>query len=183
MSQTVVNDEPGQAYEGKLHIESGSHSVSRLASELLYFGKAMSLVGTGEVEVGGASGGPQAVQLPAAAADITTLLEGVAVADPSLERLSLAGVPAPYGAYPDENAVRVLRRGLIWVVIPAALTDITVGVYIRWQIPGGTAPTDSLGSFEIATTANNQIVAAGMAWRGGALVGSTNFGLLEVNLP
>jgi hypothetical protein len=180
MAQTAVNDEPTQAYEGKLYDRAG-RSISRLASELIYFGKAVSLLAVTDLAVGGASEG-QSVKLPAAAADITSdLLEGVAVADPSLERLSVAGVPANYGAYTDESAVRVLRNGRIWVVTTAEIIDVTVGVYVRWQVPGGTPPTESLGSFAGAASANHALVPTTRAkWRGAATIGGVFFGLLEL---
>lgn len=182
MAQTVVNDEPSQAYEGKLYDRAG-RSESRLASELLYFGKAVSLLAVTDLEVGGAGEG-QSVKAPAAAADVTGLFEGVAVADPSIERLDDAtGQPANYGAYPDESTVRVLRKGRVWVVTKTLIADITVGVYVRFQNAGGTPPVDQLGSFEAVAGADVQVIAAGAKWRGATTIGGAFFGLLELNLP
>ena len=179
MSQTVVNDEPAEVYEGKV-LYSGQYPttiVSRFASELIYFGKGVSLLTDAELTVG-----DQSVKLPALADDVTALFEGVAIADPSIERLSLAGVPAPYGGYPDEAMVSVMRKGLIWVVVEAAITDIKQAVYLRWD-NAGTAPADALGSFETASDANNQVVPSSVAqWRGATAVGAIDFGLLELNL-
>ena len=183
MSQTVVNDEPDQTYEGKLY-DRAWRSESRLARELIYFGKAVSLLAVTDLAVGG-DGDGQSVKLPAAATDITGLLEGVAVADPSMERLDDAtGQPANYGAYPDESTVRVLRRGRIWVVTKTLIADITVGVYVRFQNAGGVPPIDSLGSFEAVAGADVQVIAAGAKWRGARTDNAGRFlGLLELNLP
>jgi hypothetical protein len=179
MSQTVVNDEPGEAYEGKVQYggQLPTTIISRLGSELIYFGKGVSLLSDADLTVG-----DQSVKLPALADDVTALFEGVAIADPSQPRMSLAGVPAPYGAYPDEAAVSVMRKGLIWVVVDVAIADIKQPVYLRWD-NAGTAPADALGSFETATDANNQVVPAAVAqWRGAVAVGGIDFGLLELNL-
>jgi hypothetical protein len=178
MSQTTVANEPVQAYEGKVH-DRPERVVSLLASELTYFGKAVSYLGTGELAVGGA--GPQSCQLPAAAVDITgPLFAGVAIADPSLE--AIAG--ADYGAYADESMVSVLRRGRIWVVVSTAITDITVGVYARFQNAGGSPPVDSLGSFDSAAGVDvDEIPTASAKWVGAASIGGVDYGLLDLNLP
>ena len=182
MAQIAVNDEPDQAYEGKLYDRAG-RSETRLASELIYFGKAVSLLAVTDLEVGGASEG-QSVKRPASAADITGLFEGVAVADTSLERLDDAtGQPANYGAYVDESAVRVLRQGRVWVVTKTLIADITVGVYVRFQNAGPTPPVDQLGSFEAVAGVDVQVIAAGAKWRGATTIGGVFHGLLELNLP
>lgn len=183
MSQTAVNDEPVQAYEGKEHVSGQfpSTKISRLASELIYFGKAVSRQAVGDVTVG-----DQQCKLPAAAADITAkgAFLGVAVADPSLPRLTLNDLPAPYGAYVNEGSVQVLKKGQIWVVTTALITDLSNGVYVRFQNPGGTAPTESLGSFADANSADHDLVPDdGAQWKGAVAIGGVNFGLLELNLP
>jgi len=183
--QTVVTNEPDQAYEGKAQF-GGQYPTTRdsyLASELIYFGKAVSLLSETELEVGGATGGPQSVKLPAAAADVTDLLLGVAVADPSVERIVNNGIPAAFGAFNAETSLSVLRKGAVWVVVATALSAFSDGVYVLFQNPGGTPPTDSLGSFDTVAGADVQVVAAGMAWKGSATVGGVDFGLLEINLP
>ena len=184
MAQTALKSEPDQAYEGKVQ-DRADRVESRLASELIYFGKAVSLLAVTDLAVGGAAGGPQSVKLPAAAADITGLFEGVAIADPSIERLDDAtGQPAPYGAYPDEASVSVLRRGRVWVVTKTLIADITVGVYVRFQKAGGSPPVDQLGSFEAVAGADVQVIAAGAKWRGATTDSAGAFlGLLELNLP
>ena len=187
MSQTAVDDEPVQAYEGKVQV-GGSYPTtykSFLADGLIYFGKAVALLSATELEVGGASGGPQAVKLTAAATDITTsLFQGVAPADPSVERTRTAGVDDPFGAYIDETSVQVLRKGLVWVVVDTAIASINDGVFVLFQNPGGTPPTQSLGSFDSVTSADNEeITSNNVAWAGSASIGGIDFGLLELNLP
>ena len=185
--QTVVDDEPVQAYEGKVQ-HGGQYPTtfkSFLADGLIYFGKAVSLIGTGELAVGGASGGPQAVKLPAAATDVTTsLFQGVAPADPSIQRTRTTGVDDPFGAYIDETSVQVLRKGLVWVVVTTAIADITIGVFVQRANAGGSPPALQLGSFDTVTTADNtEITSNNVSWAGAAVIGSQNFGLLELNLP
>lgn len=187
MSQTVVDDEPVQAYEGKVQVGGQYPTTNRsfIASELIYFGKAVSLLSGTELAVGGASGGPQQIQLPSVATDITTtLFQGVAAADPSVELTRTTGTDDPFGAYVATSTVRTLKKGLVWVVIGTALSDITDGVFVRFQNPGGTAPTEQLGSFDSVTSADHaEIVAGNVSWAGAATIGSVEFGLLELNLP
>ncbi len=187
MSQASVSDEPVQTYEGKVDV-SGQYPtnyISRIASESIYFGKAVSPVGTDELEVGGASGGPQEVKMPSSAALIALITQGggVAIADPSKERLKNNGVYVDYGVYLHEDSVTVMRKGRIWVVVEAELTDLSSGVYIRFQNAGATPPAASLGSFTPTNTADHSEAPAGFAWLGAATIGSVNFGLLELNLP
>jgi hypothetical protein len=188
MSQTAVNAEPGQAYEGKVHV-SGSFPtsfVSRIANELIYFGKLVVPLTTGELAVGGAAGGPQSVKLPTTAADVLLAKQGggIAIADPSIERLSVNGVAAAYGAYPAEDALSVMRKGQIWVVVETALLDLSLPVFVRVATPGGTPPAASLGSFSpVDTGADFEPAPEGLAWLGAAAVGAVNFALLSVNLP
>jgi expansin (peptidoglycan-binding protein) len=180
MAQTSVADEPVQTYEGKVENSVGLPTtiVSGIASELIYFGKFVVAADPTDVAYGGA--GQQEVALPGSAAEITglTAIAGVAIADVSRE--AIAG--AAYGGYTHESSVGILRKGRIWVVVSTAITDLTDGVYVRWQVPG-TPPVDSLGSFDSAAGANVQEVTAGMSWAGAVTIGSTDYGLLDVNLP
>ncbi len=187
MSQTVVDDEPVQAYEGKAQ-HGGQYPttfVSYIASELIYFGKAVSLLSTAELAIGGADGGPQSIKLPAATTDVSTnLFQGVAKADPSVQRTRTAGVDDDFGAFIAETTVPVMKKGRIWVVVTTAITSINDGVFVQFQVPGGSPPALQLGSFDSATTANNEeITSNNVSWAAATTIGSQNFGLLELNLP
>jgi len=103
----------------------------------------------------------------------------VAIADPSMPSNPTVD---NFGSFPDESSVPVMRQGRIWVVVATAITDITVGVYVLFQNPGGSPPVDTLGSFDSVAGADVQITTDGV-WRGAATVGAVNFGLLELNLP
>ncbi len=184
--QTSVNDEPDQTYEGKVQVggQYPTTYVSRIADELIYFGKAVSLLSATELEVGGAAGGPQAVKLPTSVTDVTELFQGVAPADPSVQRTRTAGVDDDFGAYIAQSSVQVLRKGLVWVVVDTALASIADGVYVRYASPGGTPPTDSLGSFDTVSIATeNEELTNGVSWAGSASINGVNFALLELNLP
>ena len=182
MSQTAVNDEPAQAYEGKVDVSGQypSTRVSRSADGLVYFGKYVVPLSDTELTVGA-----QSVKLPTTAAEVLLAANGggIAVADPSMERLMLNDVPAPYGAYPDESMVQVLRKGRIWVVMEVAITALSNGIFVRVATPGGSPPAASLGSFTITNTANHEPVPDGFKWLASASIGGVDYGLLSVNLP
>ena len=189
MSQATVNNEPGQAYAGKVHTASPQGgTISLLATETIYFGK-LAIVADADLAVGGADGGPQTCALPASAADVLRALQrgGVAQADVTRERLRnplTLGIAnsAPFGAYSDEEAVTVMRRGSIWVQTEVAITALTNGVFVR-VANVGTIPIASLGSFTPVNTADHEPAPEGMAWAGSATVDGLLFGLLSVNLP
>lgn len=189
MSQVTVNDEPGQAYAGKVHSATPQGGVvSLLASELIFFGKLV-FVAAADVAVGGAAGGPQTCALPTSAGEalLAKFAGGVSIADPSQERLRNPLTPdiansAPFGAYPDESAVGVMRRGRLWVQTEVAVADISLGVFAR-VANAGVNPIASLGSFTPVNTADHEPVPEGLAWAGAATVDGLFFGLLNVNLP
>ncbi len=190
MSQSVVNDEPGQTYAGKVHSggQLPSSIASYLASGLVYFGKLVSVADV-DLAVGGASGGPQECALPASAADVLRAAQagGIAIADPSVERMRDPLTPniansAPFGAFGDESSVPVMRMGKIWVQTEVALTALTNGVFVR-TANVGTIPAASLGSFTPVNTADHEPAPEGMAWAGSATVDGLFYGLLSVNLP
>jgi hypothetical protein len=190
MSQVTVNDEPGQAYAGKVHSggQLPSSIASYVASELIYFGKLV-IVADADLAVGGAAGGPQTCALPASAADVLRAAQagGIAIADPSVERMRDPATPniansAPYGAFGDEASVPVMRMGKIWVQTETAITALSNGVFIRVSTPG-IIPIASLGSFGIVDDADTEPAPAGMAWAGSATVDGIFLGLLSVNLP
>lgn len=181
MSQATVNDEPGQAYAGKVHLSGQfpSSALSRLASELIYFGKLVSPLSTGDLTVG-----DQSVKLPTSAADILLAAQGggISQADPSVERTKTAGVLDNFGAFLDESSLPVMRKGQIWVEVEAEVTDLSAGVFVRFQ-NAGTIPEAALGSLTPTNTADHEPAPEGMVWVGAVTVGSQNFGLLSVNLP
>lgn len=180
--QTSVTQGPVQAYEGKVQTPNlyPNTAISRIASELIYFGKAVvPLTLTSDLVVGS-----QQAKLPTLAAEVPVLL-GIAQADITVERLrdpaSLAD-DAPFGGFVATDSFNIMRQGQIWVVVGTAFNDFSDGVFVRWQVPGGTAPTESLGSFDTVTSANHAEVTAGLSWAGGHTQGGVNFALLNVNL-
>jgi hypothetical protein len=190
MSQTVVNDEPGQAYAGKVHSggQLPSSIASYLANGIVYFGKLVTVADT-DLEVGGALGGPQQCALPASAADVLRIAQagGIAIADPSVERLRDPLTPniansAPFGAFGDESSVPTMRMGKIWVQTEVAITALTNGIFVR-VANAGTIPIASLGSFTPVNTADHEPAPEGLAWAGSATVDGIFLGLLSVNLP
>jgi hypothetical protein len=135
MAQTTVTNEPLRAFEGKLQ-DRAERSVSGIASELIYFGKALSRLpasGVGDI--------PPKVNLY----NLGEVFEGVAVADMSVQRLAdpTTGAlnQAPYGAYLADTGVQVLRKGRIWVVSADAIDNLTKSVFVRSALATGTAAT------------------------------------------
>ncbi len=176
-------------YEGK--VQSGPNTtqiISRLASALIYFGKLVCPLGTNDLAVGGAGEG-QSCKLPASAADALLAAQGggIAIADPSIERLRESGGganSAPYGAYPDEDSVSIMRKGQIWVVVETALLDLSLPVFVRVATPGGTPPAASLGSFSpVDTGADFEPAPDGLVWIGSGADAGIEYALLDVNLP
>ena len=171
MAQTTVPNYPNRAYGGMVHVggQYPSTIISRVVDETngIPFGFGVALSGTGELTVGS-----QQVKLPDAATDITTaaLFQGVAIADPSLEEVNGAGL------YSDEDPVSVMKEGLIWVEVQAAITDISVSVYCGIATAAGGA-----GSFNGATGTGYSVV-PNAKWRGYYTDGTSHFGLLELSL-
>lgn len=185
MSQIAVDDEPVQAYEGKVHVggQFPTTNISRVANELIFFGKYVVPLSTGELTVG-----DQSVQLPVSAADILLAQQGggIAIADISVERTRLTGGAAnsaPFGAYIAETMLPVMRKGQIWVVVETELLDLSLGVFVRFQNAGGSPPAASLGSFTPVNTADHEPAAEGLAWLAAVTIGAVDFALLSVNLP
>ena len=174
MSQIAVDNEPGQAYEGKVHLPS-PNIASYIASELIPFGK---LVFTAATDL---TVGQQECSLPTSAAEIllTTQVGGIAIADPSVELAQ----GDTFSSYAHEDMVPVLRKGQIWVVTAAAVTDLSAGVFVQFQNAGGSPPALSLGSLTPTDTADTEPAPEGFVWVGATTIGGVNFGLLSVNLP
>lgn len=192
MSQTTVNDEPVQAYEGKVQYggQLPTSIISKLASELIYFGKLVTPYDNAELAVGGAAGGPQRVKAPTSAAEVTRVLKGggVAIADPSVERMRNPAAPgdpnsAPFGAFAAEAMLPVMRKGLLWVVVETELTNLDSDVYVRYQNAGGSPPAAQLGSFTQGAAGDFAVAPDGFAWQGAASIGAIHLALLSVNLP
>jgi hypothetical protein len=191
--QEIVNDEPVQAYEGKVQdsVSFPTSIISKLASELIYFGKLVTPYDDAELAVGGASGGPQRVKAPTSAAEITRCLKGggIAIADPSVERMRNPAAPgtpnsAPFGAFASGDMLPVMRKGRIWVVVETELTDLDSDVYVRFQNPGGSPPAAQLGSFTQSAGADFDLAPSGaFAFQGAATIGGVHFALMAVNLP
>lgn len=132
--QTVVNDEPVLAYEGMLfdrpeRIETGN------AAELIYFGKAVSVLKSTAIDA-----------IPRLVRGYTSgeVLAGIAIADPTVERLaSPTGVAngAAHGAFLANSQIPMLRKGRIWVHSADAISDTTRSVFIKNADSTGTAAT------------------------------------------
>lgn len=130
MAQISVSSAPGYVFEGKPDTQP-ERIISGLASELIYFGKAVSR----------------------AAATVTRnpslrmytsgdVFEGLAMADPSVERLADAsGNPnqAAYGAFVANTAFPVVKRGRLWVISTDTVDDLSKSVYVRNTDPAGSA--------------------------------------------
>lgn len=187
MQDTVAN-EPSQVYEGK--VQSGPNTTqifSRLASALIFFGKLVCPLADDDLAVGGAGEG-QSCKPPASIADALLAKHGggIAIADPSLERLRVSGGDAnsaPYGAYLDEASVSIMRKGQIWVVVETALLDLSLPVFVRIANAGGSPPVEALGSFSPVNGGDLEPAPDGLAWLGSALEGGIDYALLDVNLP
>jgi hypothetical protein len=176
MSQTVVNDAPGQAYAGKVQY-SGQYpttQVSRIAGELIYFGKLVVVTGAQLTP------GDQSVTLPTSAAEalLAAKAGGVSMADPSVEAIP----GAAYGAFVDESVLPVMRKGALWVQTEQAITDLANGVFVR-VANAGAIPAASLGSFGIVDDGDTEPAPEGMGWAGAVTIGGLFYGLLEINLP
>ena len=131
MAQTSVSNAPVSAYEGKPDTQP-ERIISGLASELIYFGKALSRSLTASL-----NRNPAVEMYTSGEAFV-----GVAMADPSVERLpSAAGLinQAAYGAFVSGREVPVVKRGRLWVVSADAVDNLSKSVYVRNTDPAGSA--------------------------------------------
>lgn len=132
MSQIAINDAPARAYEG-MQNNRAERTVSGIASELIYFGKAVSVVKNTNLS---------SMTPPIKGYTSGEVLLGIAPADPSVERLaSAAGVidQAAAGAFSAATSVPVVRRGQVWVKSADAINDITKSVFVKNADTAGTA--------------------------------------------
>ena len=170
MSQTVYENYPDQAREG-FAVDVGLRDIiTRIAEEDDMFVGKLAVASTGQSE--------DLIKLPTLAADITTvgLVSGVIFNDVSRETPD-AAIAAQYDT---DDAVPLVKTGRIWVLAEDEITDLDQLVYVRWQVPGGSPPDASLGSFAGAASANHAIL-ANARWRS-RTVGTFQLATLELNL-
>jgi len=165
MAQTSVKEVTAQAYEGKLE-NKAQEIKTGIAGELIYFGKA---VGKDKADLAVV---PEVNLL--ADGDI---FEGVAVADPSVEAISSAA-----GGYVETTSVNVIKKGKVWVKVTDAITDLSVGVFVK-NANGSGVSDGSLGSFNSVTGADyiELSAVASVKWAAATTVDSDNYGLLSIN--
>jgi len=132
--QSSVSNAPLRAFEGMVH-DAPERQISALASELVYFGKAVSYAKDASLDAF-----PPLVQMYTSG----QVLAGIAAASSTVERLAnpTTGVSnqAPYGAYKAETTIdRLIRKGRVWVKSADAVDDFTKSVFIRNAADSGTA--------------------------------------------
>jgi hypothetical protein len=162
MAQASVSA-PQVQFAGK--VETGgpfpNTIISRIGSEAIGFGIAACALAVDDLTHGG-----QSCELPNVTADVNApLLLGIAIADTSKEEV--AGV----GTWSHEDSVSILKNGQIWVESAQAITSLAEPVCIE---------NDS-GAFDMAV-AGNFIACTSMKWIAYELVGSTHYGLVQVDL-
>lgn len=123
MSQTVVNSEPIQAFEGMVH-DRPELVKTGIATNVVYFGKALSRSKTDLAVVPSVHGYTNG-----------EVFEGIAMADTTKE--PEGGI----GAFAALDAVQMLRKGRIWVRSADAVNDLTKSVFVRNTDDVGTAAT------------------------------------------
>lgn len=168
MAQISVSDFPDQAYAGKVHVSGQfpTSTITRLASEAIPFGRAVSALSTTDL-----TSGNQSCELPNVAADANTpLCLGVAIADVSMEDVSSVGT------WSDEDAVAILKTGQIWVEVDTAVAALDEDVCIGIATASG-----GEGSFDNTASAT-YIANTSMKWVAYVLIGSTHLGLVQVDL-
>jgi hypothetical protein len=152
-----------------------NHIKSYAAASSIFPGKGVAINAVAEVELGA-----QSVKLAAAATDVNAgVFQGVAVADVTKESTDDA-----YQEYVQYDAVGVMTKGRVWVVSADAVDDLSKGVYVRFQ-NGAANPGAGLtnGTFRATANADYAQLTAGARWVAGKTIGSTEYGLLEINLP
>jgi len=121
MAQLTYSQDPAVAVEGLL-FDVSFHNVieTGMATEAITFGRCVARV-AGAI----ATDIPPDIQLPAAAADITSgVFCGIALHDVTLETTTTG--------WAIGDAVKVLRRGKVWMLAQDAVT-LGGGVFARWQ--------------------------------------------------
>ena len=133
--QSSITDAPAMAFEGSVPY-APDRQVSAVASEMIYFGKAVSMSKTADLSLL-----PPTVRLMRAA----DLFYGVAPADVMVERLASpeTGIEnqAGYGAYVAKSMPRVIRKGCVWVKTADEVDDLSKSVFVRTSVTAGTAAT------------------------------------------
>jgi hypothetical protein len=176
MAQTSVDNAPDICFEGMVNTPSHENVIrSFAAAAALYPGKMVVINAATDVTLGA-----QSVKLVSAAGDVVAgRMAGVVVGDVTKQSTSLA-----YQEFVQYDDVPVMRKGRIWVVSADAVDNVTKGVWTR-HANGAANPGAGLtaGTFRATTNADYTQVTAGMQWVAGTTIGSTEYGLLEVNFP
>jgi hypothetical protein len=135
MGTTSVKDTMNEVFEGMVYGKPLLQETV-ISSELVYFGKAVSLAATDNID----STTPKAALFTD-----TETFYGVAIGEPTLEALPdpFTGLinSAPYGAHAANHGMTVVRKGKIWVWSDTAITSRALGVYVRDEDSLGTAAT------------------------------------------
>lgn len=156
--QLVYDNFPEQAREGfKVDSSRVVDVLSRIAKET-----ATPFIPYGKLCVQPLGDPIDTVKLPSLGAEITTLglVTGVALG----ERIKELTQSATFGHFLEDEAVGCLRKGRIWVIAEDTITDVNLGVFVRFQNPGGSPPINSLGSFAGANSADHDVL-ANARWR------------------
>ena len=156
--QLQYDNFPEQAREGfKVDSSRVVDVVSRIAKET-----ATPFIPYGKLCVHTVGDPIDQVKLPDAATEITNvgLVTGVALG----ERIKELTQGATFGHFLEDEAVGCLRKGRIWVIAEDTVTDLNLGVFVRFQNPGGSPPLASLGSFAAVNTADHEAL-ANARWR------------------
>lgn len=119
----------------------------------------------------------ETIAAPSAGDLSPTNFKGIAIADITKEATS-----NDYGEYVQYDQVPVMKRGRIWVVSADAVDDLSKSVYVRFQNGSSTPPADTLGSFRATANADYEALTTGAKWVAGTQIGTTYYGLLELNL-
>ncbi len=176
--QTSVTFQNQAAIQGMLWGMAPNYEITAICDTAIGFGIGVANASGTSATLTGAR---RKIALPAAS---TAVLAGVTV----LDHLQAQGTEATISTVTDTQTsnysvgypIRVLRRGLIWVLCE---TNVAPGDPVHWRYDpssGGTAGT--VGNFRNATIASVTIdVSASCRW---ATVGSAGgLAVLELNLP
>lgn len=176
MSQTSVTAAPNPCFEGMVNTPAHENTVrSHPAASTVFPGTLAVSNAASEVVLGDIS-----IKLVSAAGDVVAgRIMGVIIADVTKEATSAA-----YQEFVQYESVSVMRKGRVWVRSADAVDDLTKGVWVRHQ-NGAANPGAGLvnGSFRATTNADYTQLTVGFAWTAAVTIGSTYYGLLEVNLP
>jgi hypothetical protein len=141
--------------------------ISRLASEDIGYGIAVGALATTDLTMG-----DQQCELPNVAADANApLCLGIAIADTSREATA-----AGAATWVDGDSVSIMKTGQIWVEVETVVASLADSVCIGIATASG-----GEGSFDNTASAT-YIACTGMKWIAAETVGSTYWGLIQVDL-